>query len=71
MKAENKRKVSLCLSCRHVKVIENANRSRFYLCLLSTSDLTFEKYPRFPVLACRGYQPQPNTFEDELALECL
>jgi hypothetical protein len=29
----------------------------FYLCERSSTDADFPKYPRIPVIACRGYEP--------------
>ncbi|HKZ86147.1 MAG TPA: hypothetical protein VJ793_21135 [Anaerolineae bacterium] len=47
--------VGLCRTCRHVKVIESARGSTFYLCRLSETDPRFAKYPRLPVIRCAGY----------------
>lgn len=49
--------VGLCESCRHTRVVETRTGSRFYLCGLSAVDPAFPRYPRLPVLACRGYTP--------------
>lgn len=48
--------VGLCASCDHVKVMISDKGSTFYLCLRSTTDPTFPKYPRLPVIQCRGYE---------------
>ncbi|HKT46770.1 MAG TPA: hypothetical protein VJP87_04535, partial [Candidatus Acidoferrales bacterium] len=48
----------LCESCSHSKQVKSARGSIFWLCQLSVSDPTFPKYPRLPVLACRGYQAE-------------
>lgn len=50
----------LCASCVHVKVIENRNGSRFFMCELSKTDPRFPKYPPLPVVSCIGYRPQPQ-----------
>jgi hypothetical protein len=47
--------VGLCAECRHMRRIESDRGARFYLCQLSASDPNFQKYPRLPVLQCRGY----------------
>jgi len=47
--------VGLCRTCRHVKVIDSARGSTFYLCRLSETDPRFVKYPRLPVIQCAGY----------------
>ncbi len=50
--------IGLCESCTHVRIVENRRGSRFYLCELSAVDPAFPRYPRLPVLQCRGYRPQ-------------
>ena len=45
----------LCATCVHVRLIESAKGSSFVLCTLSDMDPQFPKYPRLPVLACRGF----------------
>lgn len=49
--------VGLCERCTHVRVIETRTGSRFYLCGLSAVDPAFPRYPRLPVLRCRGHAP--------------
>lgn len=49
----------LCATCQHARLIESAKGSQFLLCQLSQSDQSFPKYPRLPVLTCRGYTPLP------------
>ncbi len=49
-------RVGLCSSCRHVRVVRSDTGSTFYLCGLSRVDPSFPKYPRLPVLSCRGYE---------------
>jgi hypothetical protein len=46
----------LCADCLHVRRIDSANGSRFYLCERSFSDARFVRYPRVPVLHCPGYE---------------
>jgi hypothetical protein len=53
--------VGLCESCRNVRIIENRNGSRFFLCELSAVDPAFPRYPRLPVLRCRGYEKSANS----------
>jgi len=45
----------LCGSCLNVRIIENRRGSRFFLCRLAEVDPRFPRYPRLPVLRCRGY----------------
>ncbi len=47
--------IGLCETCENVRVVENRKGSRFYLCELSAVDPDFPRYPRLPVLQCRGY----------------
>ena len=46
----------LCRTCRHACVIESDRRSIFIRCELSRTDASFPKYPRLPVVVCRGYE---------------
>jgi hypothetical protein len=46
----------LCDSCRHQRLIHNTRGSTFSLCERSRSDPSFPRYPRLPVLECRGYE---------------
>lgn len=61
MKTKSHIEIGLCQSCQHAKIIQNANRSRFYMCLLSNSNADFQRYPRLPVLTCSGYHPHNQT----------
>ncbi|MFZ0958144.1 MAG: hypothetical protein WAN60_17505 [Candidatus Sulfotelmatobacter sp.] len=49
-------RVGLCTDCHFMRVVESARGSKFYLCGRSATDPTFPKYPRLPVLQCRGYE---------------
>jgi len=49
-------RAGLCDECRYMRLIESDRGSRFYMCELSASDKTFPKYPRLPVLQCRGFE---------------
>jgi hypothetical protein len=53
-------RVGLCADCRYIKKIESARGSTFYLCQRSATDSTFPKYPRLPVLQCRGYEEKDD-----------
>lgn len=45
----------LCETCRHARVL--ASRSSVFLrCGMAEIDPSFPRYPRLPVLACRGYR---------------
>lgn len=51
--------VGLCAGCAHVRVVRSGKGSTFYLCELSRVDPAFPRYPRLPVLRCRGFTPTP------------
>jgi ABC-type molybdenum transport system ATPase subunit/photorepair protein PhrA len=53
--AELRSRVGLCADCLHARKIESERGSQFILCGLSRSDSSFAKYPRLPVLQCRGH----------------
>ena len=48
----------LCGGCVHVRTVRSGKGSTFYLCELSRVDPAFPRYPRIPVLRCRGYEPR-------------
>jgi len=50
------RAVGLCADCVHANRVVSARGSVFWLCRLSASDPGFVKYPRLPVLRCRGHR---------------
>jgi hypothetical protein len=45
----------LCATCVHAALVRGA-RSLFWMCELSRTDPSFDRYPRLPVLRCRGYR---------------
>ena len=56
--------IGLCASCMHQKLIRSGRGSEFSMCLLHRTDVSYPKYPRIPVLECRGHEPR-----DELEAE--
>lgn len=54
-------RLGLCATCQHARRIESTKGSEFLLCQLSQSDPAFPKYPRLPVLTCRGYTRRPSS----------
>ena len=48
----------LCADCAHQKLIGNTRGSTFSMCLRSRVDPVYPKYPRLPVLSCRGHEPR-------------
>ncbi|HAC45618.1 MAG TPA: hypothetical protein DCF65_06060 [Chloroflexi bacterium] len=51
--------VGLCASCKHSRAI-SGKQSTFWMCELSRTDPSFPRYPRLPVLRCRGYEPKSD-----------
>jgi hypothetical protein len=50
-------RIGLCADCKHMKQIVSERGRVFYQCGRGLSDPEFPKYPRLPVLICRGYEP--------------
>ena len=46
----------LCGSCCHARVVRSDRGSQFVLCERSKSDAAFPRYPRLPVLECKGHE---------------
>jgi hypothetical protein len=46
----------LCDTCVHQQIVRNTRGSVFSLCRRSRTDPEFPRYPRIPVLACRGHE---------------
>lgn len=49
----------LCASCAHSQAVKG-KRSVFVMCRRSQTDQSFARYPRLPVLRCRGYEAEPG-----------
>ena len=47
--------VGLCARCLHARIVETP-RSRFWLCERSRHDTTYARYPRLPIMSCRGFE---------------
>ncbi|HYM44636.1 MAG TPA: hypothetical protein VES65_00535 [Solirubrobacteraceae bacterium] len=47
----------LCDTCGHRVTVRNTRGSVFSLCGRSRQDPAYPRYPRLPVLACDGYEP--------------
>ena len=48
----------LCATCAHRREVTSGKGSVFVLCERSKTDPSFPRYPRLPVLACRGHEPE-------------
>ena len=49
-------RVGLCFTCQHARVVRTDRGSVFYQCQRASTDPTYLKYPRLPVLRCPGYE---------------
>ena len=47
----------LCDACIHQQVVPNTRGSVFSRCRRSREDRGYPRYPRVPVLRCRGFEP--------------
>ena len=52
--------IGLCETCCHRRVVKNTRGSVFHLCGRSRDDPSYPRYPRLPVLSCRGYEQAPG-----------
>jgi len=58
-------RAGLCDSCAHQRIIRNTRGSEFSLCGRSrTEPERFPRYPRLPVLECRGWERRPELTEE-------
>lgn len=46
----------LCANCRHRRRIRSGRDSVFTMCRRAATDPGYVRYPRLPVLQCRGYE---------------
>jgi hypothetical protein len=46
----------LCDACAHQQIVRTGRGSEFSLCRRSKTEPEYPKYPRVPVLECRGYE---------------
>ena len=47
----------LCASCTHAVIVTSDRGTEYLRCALAQTDPSFPKYPRLPVLSCRGWMP--------------
>jgi hypothetical protein len=58
---QRRAEIGLCLGCVHHTLIVGKNGNEFHLCEKNKTDSSFLKYPRLPVLNCKGYQSKDDT----------
>ena len=46
----------LCASCQHQQIVRNTRGSTFSLCRRSKTEPEYPRYPRLPVVECRGWE---------------
>jgi hypothetical protein len=49
----------LCDTCRHQRVVRNTRGSTFSLCQRSKTEPDYPRYPRLPVMECKGWERRP------------
>jgi hypothetical protein len=52
--------IGQCKACEHGREIASSRGSAFWRCERSSIDPSFPKYPRLPVLECRGFESRPR-----------
>jgi len=50
----------LCDSCIHQRLVRNTRGSVFSLCERSQTQDAYPRYPKMPVLACRGHEERES-----------
>jgi hypothetical protein len=56
MPGPNSPSPGLCDACRHQQVVRTTRGSSFSLCRRWKEDDRYPRYPRLPVLRCRGFE---------------
>ena len=46
----------LCATCQHQQIVRNTRGSSFSLCRRSKTEPEYPRYPRLPVVECRGWE---------------
>jgi hypothetical protein len=67
--------VGLCFDCQHARRISSARGSTFFQCDRAQHDPSYARYPRLPMIECRGYERvaspdlpnHPNDAKDDIA----
>ncbi|TMQ72987.1 MAG: hypothetical protein E6K80_01260 [Candidatus Eisenbacteria bacterium] len=56
----SKDRVGLCARCRHARTVPSRT-TVYWMCERSKTDPSFDKYPRLPMIQCRGFEPAAET----------
>jgi len=51
--------VGLCETCVHAQKVKG-KQTTFWMCRRSRTDQSFPRYPRLPVMHCRGYEAKTD-----------
>lgn len=54
--AREKERAGLCATCRHARVLRSDRGAVFYQCVRAESEPQYARYPRLPMLDCKGYE---------------
>jgi hypothetical protein len=46
----------LCATCQHQQIVRTTRGSTFSLCRRSKTEPEYPRYPRLPVVECRGWE---------------
>jgi hypothetical protein len=67
--AEARAYAGLCADCQFARMIRSDRGIAFYQCGKSFADSRYSKYPRLPVRACPGYEPETMAAKDRMAVK--
>jgi hypothetical protein len=51
----------LCANCLHARLLRSDRGAVFYQCLRAENDSQYPRYPRLPVLDCKGYEARSES----------
>lgn len=58
--AREAERAGLCAQCRHARLLRSDRGSVFYQCARAESEPQYARYPRLPMLACKGYEARQD-----------
>jgi hypothetical protein len=50
-------RIGLCAKCRYARRIVSSRGADFWHCRRAADDPSYPRYPRLPVIACNGFDP--------------
>jgi hypothetical protein len=57
--ARERERAGLCAGCLYAHVVRSDRGAVFYQCRRAEAEPEYPKYPRLPVLVCKGYEARP------------